>query len=127
MVIEPFATVAAAARYALQNYGTNINVAFLIHGHVAAYGTYDQNAHSYKDIGNFDSFSKIAIIGAAPGSYSGSDSHYTTFSRNGDTPGRIDFDQAPRAGQGVWIQPVLVVSWANHASTRYESSIPQLK
>ena len=46
MVIEPFATVAAAARYALQNYGTNINVAFLIHGHVAAYGTYDQNAHS---------------------------------------------------------------------------------
>lgn len=98
VVIEPFATVVAAARYALQNYGTNINVTFMIHGHVAAYGTYDQNAHTFKDINNFDSFAKVALVGAAPGSYSGADSEYTNFGRNGDTPGRIDFDQAPRAG-----------------------------
>lgn len=140
VVIEPFATKIAAARYALQNYGTNVNVAFIIHGHVAAYGTYDLQGSSnniafFRDVNNFDSFSKVAIIGGTPGSYSGGDSEYSNFARNGDTCGRIDYDQTPRANIGgggsnlaYWFRgPIVRVVGTNQVYHSSSSSLTDME
>ena len=93
-IVEPFATLGAAARFAEYNYGPNINALFLIHGHVSAVGSYDLNVN--KRIANVDywnSFDNVAIISGSPPDYNSADSHYMHYFQDGNTLARIDWDQ----------------------------------
>ena len=95
--IEPFATVVAAARYAVQNFGIGISVMILIHGHVSFGGDYDMTSGSYKlpDVNNWEPFDNVYIQGAPHMMGSTSDWGNQTWNANRTTIGRIDFDCDP--------------------------------
>lgn len=95
-IIEPFATLSAAARFAVQNFGADISVMFIIHGQISWIRESDlvgYPSYKVKDIGNWAAFANVCIIGGAPGNKNITGSHKTTFSENGATVGRIDFDK----------------------------------
>lgn len=101
-VVEPFATLSAAARFAQYNYGPNLNAIFLIHGHVCAVGEYDINLNKrIAQVDRWSGFNNIAITaGSAPG-YTMSDSHYVNYfssSTYGKLAARIDWDHTVKNG-----------------------------
>jgi hypothetical protein len=95
-IIPPFATLSAAARFAVQNFGAGISVMFIIHGHVSWINNLDLEgfpSYKVKDVGNWAAFENVCIIGGAPGNKNIAGSHMTTFSANGTSVGRLDFDK----------------------------------
>lgn len=95
-ITPPFATLSAASRFAIQNFGAGVSVMFIIHGHVSWINNLDlEGTPSYKvkDVGNWGSFENVCIIGGAPPNKNIAGSHKTTFSENGVTVGRLDFDK----------------------------------
>ena len=97
-VVESFSTLSAAARFVSYNYGPNINVIFLIHGHVSAFGSYDLDINKrIIDVSRWQKFKNIAIVSGSPPDYSGADSHIMNFMDDGTTLARIDWDQDPKS------------------------------
>ena len=96
-IIEPFATLSAAARFAQYNYGPNLNAIFLIHGHVAAVGAYDLDTNKrISQVIRWTAFDNIAIIAGSSPKNTDSDSHYANYfssSAIGALAARIDWDQ----------------------------------
>ena len=80
--VESFATVIAAIRYALHNFGAGAYLNVVVHGHVSWFGEYDMlqtTGDRIKDALHMDMFSGFALTGGAPGTYSGSDSAETVY------------------------------------------------
>lgn len=96
-IIEPFATLSAAARFAQYNYGPNLNAVFLIHGHVAAVGSYDLDINKrISQVIRWTAFDNIAIIAGSSPKNTDPDSHYANYfssSAIGALAARIDWDQ----------------------------------
>ena len=122
-VIEPFATVCAAARYVLHNHGSDASVVILIHGHVAWCGKYDQSGSTYQihDVGNWTPFLNVGITAGihpdAPGN--GKDYLNTYANDDGGAAGaaRIDVDHAGVSAAlppGMWFRaPTMYLSGIN--------------
>lgn len=95
-IIPPFASISAAARFCVQNFGSDISVMFIIHGHVCWINNLDLEglpSYKVKDVGNWAAFANVCLVGGAPGDKNIAGSHKTTFSENGASVGRIDFDK----------------------------------
>lgn len=119
-VVEPFATVTAAARYCLHNHGSDISAVFLIHGHVAWSGAYDMNPGSYTilDVNNWTPFLNVGITAGIHPDDPGNGSDYLNcYSDTAIGAARIDVDHG-QAGYamppGMWFRaPTMYMSGIN--------------
>lgn len=120
-VIEPFATVCAAARYALHNHGAGTSIVMLVHGHVAWCGTYDKH-HQYtlKDVGNWTPFLNVGITAGVHPDHPGNGTEYLHSYADGQGgAARIDVDQQTSTNSsaippGMWFRaPTMYVSGIN--------------
>ena len=102
-IVESFSTISAAARFAYNNYGPNLNVLFLIHGHVSAFGSYDLDTNKkIREVSSWQNFENVAIVSGSPPDYDSSDSHIMNFMDDATTLARVDWDQdAKNAGSAL--------------------------
>ena len=138
-VIEPFATVVAAARYVLFNHGDKANITILVHGHVAWCGQYDiPSGYVIKNVGNWTPFLNVGITAGRhpddnPWATSQSDSftHLDNYA-NGmsrSVAARIDVDGSITPGgipPGQWFRaPTMYVSGLNMVYHGAETQEPR--
>ena len=93
-IVESFSTISSAARFAVHNYGPNLNVIFLIHGHVSAFGAYDLDLNKrISEVSAWQNFNNIAIISGSPPDHDSTNSHIMNFMDDAKTLARVDWDQ----------------------------------
>lgn len=118
-VIEPFATVCAGARYVLHNHGSDASAVFLIHGHVAWCGQYDQlGTYQIQDVGNWTPFLNVGITaGVNPDNPGNGTDYLNSYADSEGGAARIDVDHRGNAGglsPGFWFRaPTMYISGIN--------------
>lgn len=119
-IIEPFATVVAAARYVLHNHGAGSSMSILVHGHVVWAGSYDINTNSYtiRDVGNWTPFMNVGITaGINPDNPGNGTDYLNSYANSEGGAARIDVDHFNEAWDippGMWFRaPTMYVSGIN--------------